>query len=256
MIFVEKCEVNICRHCNNRCAACNHGSPLAEPYYMDPEILRRDLAALSPLLHVGFFCLQGGEPLLHPRILELMDVTMNSGIADQYGFLSNGRLLHRMPEEFFQKCGRMKPGEKKFEFRISVYPNLDLKTLEEPTRKAGRYDFVIDARPAGSFWKLFYHSTDGGKAAWSRCPCKTCYTVHEGFLFHCPTAAFFPGQFWGLDPQLDGFPLAGATEKSLAEFLDRYFPLKSCAFCTGAGRSRISWHETKTREEWMQAATE
>jgi hypothetical protein len=255
MIFIDKCEINVCRHCNNHCAYCNHGSPLAKPYFMDPETLRRDLAALSPRLHIGFLCLQGGEPLLHPRVMELMDVAKDSGIADQHGFLSNGRLLHKMPEEFFRKCGQMKVGDKKLEFRVSVYANLDVKTLEEPTRKAEQYGFEVRPGNTPIFWKLFYEQKDGGAGVWNVCPCKTCYTIHEGYFYHCPLAAFFPEQFWGLDPHVDGLPLAGLTEKSAAEFLARRTPLVSCTHCAGANNSRNSWHETFNREEWMKEAT-
>lgn len=251
MIILEKCEVNITRHCNNHCVCCNHGSPWADPYFMDPETLRRDLAVLSPLLHVGFFCLQGGEPLLHPRLIELMDVAMNSGIADKYGILSNGRLLPQMPEAFFQKAGQMK-----LELRVSAYPNLDRATLAEPTRKAIQYGFEI--RPGGieAFQKLFREQPDGGVTIWRICPWKNCYTVHEGWFFHCPLAAFFPEQFFGLPRNTDGLPLAGLTEATLAEFLARTIPLKTCAHCNGASGTWIGWHQVYNRDQWIKESTE
>lgn len=255
MLYIPRCEINVVRHCNNRCAYCNHGSPLAEPYFMDPETLRRDLATLAPILHIGFLCLQGGEPLLHPRIMDMMDVVQHAGIADQLGFLSNGKLLHRMPEEFFQKCGQMKLGDKKLEFRVSVYANLDVRTLEEPTRKANQYGFEIRPGETNIFWKLFFEQPDGGAGVWNVCPCKECFTIHEGYFFHCPLAAFFPAQFWNIPAQIDGLPLAGVTEQSLAAFLARREPLASCAHCAGANNSRNGWHEVNSREQWMKEAT-
>ena len=61
MIKLEKLEVNVCHHCNNRCVSCNHLSSFAPPYYMAVDTLHRDLGALRVLgVRVGFLCLQGG----------------------------------------------------------------------------------------------------------------------------------------------------------------------------------------------------
>lgn len=253
MIVTDRCEINVTRHCNNHCACCNHGSPWAESYFMDPEVLRRDLAVLSPMMHTGFLCLQGGEPLLHPRIMDLMDVQLQSGFADQYGMLSNGKLLKAMPEAFFKKAGSMRIKGKPFELRVSVYANLNIRDLDEPIRKAQQYGFEI--RPGGTptFWKLFQEQPDGGQANWNGCYARGCHTIHEGYFFHCPLAAFFPSQFHGWEPNIDGISLNGITEPALKAFLDRDTPLKTCSKCT-AGKGPISWHETFDKNKWIKEA--
>lgn len=103
MILTDRIEINITRHCNNRCCACNHGSPLAEPYYMTAEVLAKDLSMLRPMLHTKLLCLQGGEPLLHKGITDLMDVIASCGVAGQYAILTNGRMLQHMPEGFYKR---------------------------------------------------------------------------------------------------------------------------------------------------------
>lgn len=253
MIFTDRCEVNITRHCNNSCACCNHASPLAEPYFMEPETLRRDLTVLNRIMHTGFFCLQGGEPLLNPKVMEFLDVQDQSGFADQYGMLSNGKLLSRMPEEFFKRCGELARPGKKFELRVSVYANFDAKELEPSISKSVKYGFEIRPGPTPVFWKLFQEQSDGGLRNWQTCYARGCHTVHEGYFYHCPLAAFFPKQFHGWDEHIDGISLDGITEPQLKAFLDRPEPLKTCSRCT-AGSIGIAWHETRDRETWMKEA--
>lgn len=256
MIVTDRCEINVTRHCTNACACCNHASPLAEPYFMEPESLRRDLAILRPIMHTGFLCLQGGEPLLHPRIMDFLDVQKASGFADQYGMLSNGKLLHRMPEEFFAKCGQMTVNGRKFELRVSVYANLDMRTLDEPLRKATHYGFEIRPGPTPTFWKLFQDPADGGAKNWKECFARSCHTIHDGYFYHCPLAAFFPKQFHGWDEHIDGIALNGITEAKLKAWLDRNEPLKTCTKCTGGevARAFIPWHETRDKTEWLKEA--
>jgi GTP 3',8-cyclase len=250
MITTQRMEINIIRHCNNRCAACNHGSPLAEPYYMKPETLRRDLAILKPILHIKELCLQGGEPLLHGGICELMDVIEESDIADQYAILSNGRLLECMPEKFYQKCAQLK-----IELRVTAYPNLDAGRLDYPIQKAKEYGFTFRANPKDFYWKLFKNQPDGGVAIWDSCYARTCHTVHEGWFYHCPLSCFFPKQFFGWDEHIDGISLDGITEVSLAKFLLQKDPPKTCSRCAGGPGISVPWRESTTREDWMDAAT-
>lgn len=254
MIVTDRCEINVTRHCNNSCACCNHASPWADPYFMDPETLRRDLAVLSKIMHTRFLCLQGGEPLLHPRIMEFLDVQKQSGFADQYGMLSNGKLLHAMPEEFFRKCGQITSNGKLFELRVSVYANLNLKLLEEPIKKATRYGFEIRPGNTPVFWKLFHDQPDRGYKIWQTCYARSCHTVHEGYFYHCPLAAFFPKQFYGWPEQIDGLSLTDITEAKLLAFLNRPEPLRTCSKCSGCTPS-VLWHETRDFKEWMKEAT-
>ena len=255
MINTERIEINITRHCNNRCAACNHGSPWVEPYFMDPKTLWHDLSILQPILHTKLLCLQGGEPLLHKGIYDLMGAIRESGVADQYAILTNGKLLHHMPEVFYQRCASLRMGDKLFELRVTAYPNLDMRSLELPSRKSQEYGFTFRVNPKSEFWKLFKRQSDGGREIWRTCYARECHTLHEGWFYHCPLSCFFPKQFFGWDEHIDGISLDGITESSLARFLSQSKPPKTCARCAGGPGIAIPWHESKTFEEWTEAAT-
>lgn len=251
-------ETNLTRHCNNGCTSCNHGSPIADKYYMPLATLARDLKRLGEVAHFEFFCLQGGEPLLHPEIIQAMGTAVASGIADKYGILTNGKLLPKMPEEFW-----IFAGIHKFEIRLSHYPNLPADVI--PVARARAEQFGVDLRVSNefeTFLKMFTKHTDGGQKVWDGCPWKRCYTVHEGYFYHCPIAAFFPGQFpEKFDvpptvPHVDGYPLDTISEATFTNLiLNHPRPLKSCEICTGGMNIRIPWSETRKREEWIAKST-
>jgi len=238
-------EANICRHCQNRCISCSHGSPWAKPYFMEPDQLARDLDALKKVLTVQqFYCL-GGEPLLHPRILDLLDVGRASGIAKENCILTNGRLLPKMPEAFWTKLDVI---------RISVYPTLDRSVIELAEQKKKQYGFYLGLDFISTFWKQFEVSFDG--RTFDKCPWKGgCWTVHDGYFYLCPQSAFFTDQFMGLAQNIDGLPLHdGLTDESFKAYLNRKEPYNACRICHSY-KVQVPWREAGSLEEWIQEST-
>lgn len=248
MILTKVLEANLVHHCNNRCVACNHASAFTEPYIMSELSLKNDLAALAPVLHTAFFCLQGGEPLLHPGILDMMDIAYHSGISDNYGILTNGKLFPKMPEEFWAKCR-----DQQVELRCSVYGNLSQDVQEFAQAKARQYGINYRPGPIRQFFKVLGNYPNG--ESFYGCPWAQCHTVHDGHFYICPISTFWPKQFMGLPERIDGFPLAGMKEEDLHAFIHRKTPLNSCRRCTGGKAPAVEWHECRTEEEWMKEST-
>ena len=88
-------DVHVCDHCNLRCAGCLHFAPLAEQRFLDLDEYARDLEQLAAVRGIaGYFdtiVLMGGEPLLHPRVAEVVRTTRahlpneNIDLCKQYG---------------------------------------------------------------------------------------------------------------------------------------------------------------------------
>ena len=248
MIRTAVLEANLTRHCINRCVTCNHASAFAKPNFMDPVILDSDLHYLSQKLHTSFFCLQGGEPLLHPELLQMMDIAFQSGIADNYGILTNGRLFKVMPEEFWQKCR-----DQKIELRCSVYGNLSKDVQDHAQQKAGQYQINYRPGPIYGFHKVLGDYPNGESfygCAWTKC-----HTVHEGHFYICPLSAFWPEEFMDLPSTIDGFPIVDTSEEELNQFINRKTPLVSCKKCTGGRAPAVEWHECSSREQWIKEST-
>jgi molybdenum cofactor biosynthesis enzyme MoaA len=93
-------QVNIVDHCNLNCVGCSAFSPLSKKSFLDINIYQRDTERIAMLGEVENVYLQGGEPLLHPDLLEFFEVTRkyikNCGLS----IVTNGVLLPKMTDSF------------------------------------------------------------------------------------------------------------------------------------------------------------
>lgn len=236
-------EINATRSCTNACVACNHASTrFTEAYYMEPETLARDLLKIKDLLRVKLMFVQGGEPLLHPKITDLLRLISDSGMAKQYGVLTNGKLLPRMKEDFWKLLA-----ERKMELRMSCYPDLPPEIVPFALAKGEEYGFFVRPQTINSFKPLFLKNNGN---TYYGCPWNRCLTIHEGYFYLCPLTAFFPKQFMNLPEHIDGLPLEGLSDEILGAFLKRDTPLETCKICAGAKGESIAWHQNKSESEW------
>src|SRR5262245_60044112 len=120
-ILARSVEVNVTAHCNLACYGCDHASPVHPEEYLSVEEFAKDLAALAPVYHVFEFLLTGGEPLLHPRLLDVIDTIRASGVTEKITLMTNGVLLHKAPEQLWSKIDKV---------GVSIYPGVK-RTLDE-----------------------------------------------------------------------------------------------------------------------------
>lgn len=241
------CEINATRGCTNACTNCNHASTrYTEPYFMEPDVLKRDLDVMKNHLRTKLLFVQGGEPLMHPKVVELMSLCYDSGIAKQCGVLTNGKLLPRMNAEFFEMLA-----SRKMELRMSCYPDLSPDIVPFALDMGQRYGFYVRPQAISTFKPLFLKN-DG--RTYHGCPWNRCLTIHEGWFYLCPLTAFFPKQFMGAEEHIDGIPIEGMTDERLQTFLNRKEPLETCKICAGARGPDIPWHQNKSKAEWEKEA--
>lgn len=241
------CEINVVRHCTNACSNCNHASiRYTDKYIMEPDVLRRDLAVMKNHLRTKLLFCQGGEPLLSPHIVEMMSICYDSGIAKQCGVLTNGKLLPKMGDDFWEMLAT-----RKMELRISCYPDLSPDIVPFAQAKADQWGFSIRPQQIGAFKPLF--RKNGGETYFG-CPWNRCLTIHEGWFYLCPLTTFFPKQYMGLDEHIDGLQIEGITDEKLQAFLNKNTPLETCRICAGATGDSIPWHQNSSKEEWEKEA--
>lgn len=241
------CEINAVRHCTNACVVCNHASTkYTDRYFMEPDVLKRDLDVMKNHLRTKLLFVQGGEPLLHPKVVDLIKLCFESGIAKQCGVLTNGKLLPRMGDDLWELLafGKM-------ELRISCYPDLDPSIVPFALDKGQKYGFYVRPQEIAGFMPLF-RKNDG--STYHGCPWNRCLTIHEWYFYLCPLTAFFPKQFMGIEETIDGLPIEGITDAKLQAFLNKSTPLETCKICAGATGQAIPWHQNTSKEEWMKEA--
>lgn len=92
----------VVHHCNLKCKGCDHCAPLADPEFVDLTQYSKDIKRMSELFpDVKAIGIMGGEPLLHPSLLEIIKITRNNFSSAKINLYSNGILLQSQKEEFW-----------------------------------------------------------------------------------------------------------------------------------------------------------
>ena len=96
-------EIHLTEHCNLKCKYCSHFSAIAKEEYYDVNKYKKDMKRLSKITggKINVIQLLGGEPLLHPEINKLMNITRFYFPHTTIDIITNGLLLDKMPDSFW-----------------------------------------------------------------------------------------------------------------------------------------------------------
>jgi hypothetical protein len=247
------CEINVAHHCNLSCRGCSHLSPIFSKEFADPQTLRRDLQTLSKFYHADMIRLLGGEPLLHPNVLEIIAIARESKIADEVRLCTNGLLLWEMPEEFWQGLDRVD---------VSVYPDREMtpKQLRICHQKARRWGTLLVLEFKSSFRESYSEvgTNDWGliKRIYATCLIVHrwhCHIIERGYFFKCAQAVLLPRKLEGKFPShhIDGLKIEDSSSfgEDLRAYLESPYPLAACRHCLGTVGKRFTHSQVK-RSEW------
>ncbi len=164
--FLEIVEIHLAESCNLNCFGCNHFSQIAEKEFPDIEIFKKDMQRLSEISKgiVGTFRLMGGEPLLNPNCIQFFDITRYFFPKSAIWLVTNGILLDKQNEDFWNSCQR-----NKMQIRPTKYPikiNWDL--IKD---KCDQYDIPL----------IFFNNGELEKTSWkfSLDPSGNCDNYHS-----------------------------------------------------------------------------
>jgi hypothetical protein len=254
-LLTRSLEAHITDHCNLKCRQCCSLSPFLPPYCVEPEELRRDLRLARRVLAPGIFKLVGGEPLLHPRLLDCLRVTRQSEIAPVVSVTTNGLLLGKMPEEFWRLLDAM---------TLSVYPQPRIPDdlMHHIRVKTAEHDVALNVKVQDRFQHMTLDAPRDDRAE-TRTIFETCWLRHrchmlrEGRFYLCTRPAHFD-TFYHTQAfsEQDGIVLdedPGLADKLLA-YVRAGEPLKSCELCMGGAgghfpHRQLTRLEVRTRRE-------
>lgn len=178
-------DVMVCTACQLRCVACTNFMGAVPMEIWPAREIMRDVDHAARVMHAKVACLLGGEPTSHPKLLELMRHTAQSGLADRVQVLTNGMRLHRMRPEFWAELDWLK---------ISIYPgktppeNIDM--AKRMQREHGfQLDFYdVQGDPFRAVLTDRPHEGDGAQRVYEGCWYRT-YTrkLEQGYLYRCCT---------------------------------------------------------------------
>jgi GTP 3',8-cyclase len=256
-IATLRLEYGVVEHCNLRCRSCDHASPLLDNHFVDEAVFSSDLGALSGVIKTDELRIMGGEPLLHPRLMDLLRIARASGIGKTIAVATNGTLLHRVPPEFWRSIDRL---------ALSLYPGVQLPLPESALRElAGAHGVFFEL----SNQEKFRHSivnrrienADLVREIYRRCEVRTLYQTHTlraGRYYKCSPAPFTRDRLAlsGIvyDNAPDGVAVHGNPRlaEQLGEYLAGSEPLPACAYCLGTS-GRLFDHVQLSSEELAAA---
>jgi len=231
-ISTRSLEVHIADHCNLRCADCCSLSPLLPERFVEPKMLERDLMLATAVLSPTYIKLVGGEPLLHPQIIECLKAARP--MANLLSVTTNGILLDRMNAEFWELIDAL---------TISIYPTpkLHAKLMDDIYKKADQFNVTLNIKNQETFVEMTQWDNSSDTAAtkeiYSNCWLRErCHIVDKGRFYQCTRPPHFHTFYNGKnDFQQDGVILHEAPSllQEIAQYLTRTEPLKSCFNCKG-----------------------
>jgi hypothetical protein len=183
-------EVHVTEHCNLNCKTCNHFSSLAREEYLDPGNFEKDVRRLSEITKTFYHIkLLGGEPLLHPRLIEFFSIVRKYFPATPLQLTTNGILLTAQPEQFWLECRK-----NNVVISISQYPiKLDRKEIKRLSKK---YKVRVEYNGTADESRFCKMPLDlaGGQdcnASFRKCAISwgCCVTLRDGKIFTCCIAA-------------------------------------------------------------------
>lgn len=227
-------EAHIVDHCNLTCAECCSLSPLLPTWYATADSVADDLRRAVKVLNPAVFKLVGGEPLLHPQLVDVIRAVRESGIAPVVSVTTNGLKLGDMSDAFWQAVDAL---------TISRYPKPQLapELIAHVEAQAARFGVRLNWKVQNTFSTMnraqptddldearrIYHD------CWIR---ERCHMIRDGMFYTCTRPAHFQTLYRGeRDFRSDGLPLnddAGMLDALLA-YLQRETPLDACLHCHG-----------------------
>lgn len=233
------------KHCNLSCTACNHLAPLFKTELYEVSAFELATRTLARHLHFNTIVLQGGEPLLHPAIDELLLIAKNSGLADRVSVLTNGVLLGRMSETFWKRADLVEwsqyPGVRRPELspeQLAKVKPTDLPTFTESFSTIRNEDSALVLKIKDRC-RLF----------------NRCFALSGDHFYKCIISAFIPAQIKHPSipmPTVDGIRIheGDALGGELKAYLDSEAPLRSCEWCCGVIGKRFPQTQTP-KQAWL-----
>lgn len=253
-------EYNLTEHCNLRCRGCGHASPLLPEKFASLAEFRTDLEALAEVFHSEELRIVGGEPLLHPQLLDFLREARRIGVADRIVLYTNGVLLHQGPVELWRSID---------ELYLSIYPGVRRRLDESECARLCRENGVklTIYKPADFEQMTVNNRIEDGRlvqAIFDNCKQRaetSCHTVYDGRFYKCPVAAFTQARLArsGIEFEeqasdwVDVHDAAG-LEGRLATYLTSTDPLTACSYCLGDSGPAIR-HEQLNRaglQRWTE----
>lgn len=250
--------LNVLDHCNLNCCGCNHMSSIAEKKFFSVESIRKDIEQMKKIHgDIPQIGVMGGEPLLHPQIIDILSDLRNVFNKSEILLSTNGILLRNMKDEFWKACKDLD-----ITIRFTVYPiNIDYNELVQIVKDNGiKCSFFNEASSVNEFNSLCVNPKGNSNCKESFLKCEysnKCIFLAEGKLYTCQmiyNSRYLTKEFgWEMPiEECDYVDIYNTTREECLKKLSE--PTQFCRFCDVSKRENTSfkWDITKRNcSEWM-----
>ncbi len=227
--FLKNIEFQIIDHCNLNCRGCAHFSNISEKKFIDARVMVKSMDQFNKRVgYVYSVALMGGEPLLHPDIVDIIEYTRDRFPISEVRIVTNGLLLDRMPQEFYKACRK-----NRILIYISKYPPT-VKKIPKIKKILSHYGIrYFISSTVRQFSSCFEPTgTSDARKAFEHCGRRACTIVKDDRIYLCSICAFvdkYNKRFVQDIPQPEGLNLYTCSAKELMDYLKS--PAETCKYC-------------------------
>jgi MoaA/NifB/PqqE/SkfB family radical SAM enzyme len=253
-------NIHLVDHCNLNCKGCDNFSSIADEKYHSVESLERDFNRIYELANgkIDLIHLMGGEPLLHPELLKILDIAGKNFGKTGLMLITNGVLLSKQKEHFWESCHK-----NNIKITITKYP-IDLPFAQfEQTAK--EHNVILKYYQNTGVELNMMHKmpintcgTENYRKSFELCfKANTCIMLDEGKIYTCATIPYIKyfNKHFGMDLQIskkdyiDIYEIKSIDE--VFEFLCK--PMPFCRYCNSKELVYgIDWAVSKKEiTEWV-----
>lgn len=180
-------EIHIVDHCNLNCKGCSHFSPLSPPKFIDVKEFEEDLHQLkNHIIEINQLRLMGGEPLLHPNLVEFLTIARKIYPNNNISLVSNGILIPSLKKNVLKTLNKLN-----IRVDLTIYPTKK-QNLEEYLTILNNFGVASEIVKTDMFYQHISLNNSRDKNI-SFKDCRShfyCPALKQGKLYQCSGLAY------------------------------------------------------------------
>lgn len=237
-------EVPITDNCNLNCKGCLFASNMTSGnQHISLDSIRKDAKRMAELFYdVPWIRILGGEPLMHPDIVMILEYYRETFPDSEIDLCTNGLLIPKMGDEFWN-CVK----SNRISIHVSGYkPTYNMLEQIDVILRGHGLPYVILKRD--SFVKYYTDRPDNDMdMSFEKCIASSCYEVYRGKISSCSAVIAFEkfnkkfGTEYKITENEDWFDIHDpqANAKKISEALSRASYI--CKYCNTLQAEDFEW---------------
>ncbi len=175
--------------CNLNCRGCIFGcnSSQTDNKHVPVEQIIKDIRRIAELFcDIPWIRILGGEPLMHPGILEILHVARRAFPESEIDLCTNGLLVPELDEFILQQMNQLNVS-----VHISGYPPIE-KIEDKINERLSQFNIPYTYLKRSEFFKFYtLEPTHQMDLNYDMCPTSGCWEVYRGKIMRCSGAIAF-----------------------------------------------------------------